>query len=312
MPHAVPLGGDHEGATGSARPDLITLVAFSGTALFGGGNAVAIRLGYAELAPFWGAAVRFLAGALILLAVVAVMRLALPRGRALTGVVVYGALNFGLSYMFAYWALTEVTAGTAMIVLAIVPLLTLILAVVQRVERFQTNGLVGALVAVIGIAIVFRDSIGVASPGALLALLGGALSMAEVGIVIKKYPRVHPVVENALGMAIGGALLLILSLIFAEPWVVPSEPATQLSLLYLIVFGSIAVFVLYLVVLGRWTATGASYVMLIMPLVTIVLGVVILGEPVSLSFLAGGALVLAGVYVGAFHPWERQALSDGR
>ena len=47
--------------------------------------------------------------------------MALPRGRALTGVVVYGALNFGLSYMFAYWALTEVTAGTAMIVLAIVP-----------------------------------------------------------------------------------------------------------------------------------------------------------------------------------------------
>ena len=47
--------------------------------------------------------------------------------------------------------------------------------------------------------------------------------------------------------------------------------------------------------------------MLIMPLVTIVLGVVILGEPVSLSFLAGGALVLAGVYVGAFHLGARKA-----
>ena len=238
------------------------------------------------------------------------MRLALPRGRALTGVMIYGVLNFGLSYMFAYWALTEVTAGTAMVILAIVPLLTLILAVVQRVETFHIKGLVGALVAVIGVAIVFRESIGVASPWALLALLGGALSMSEVGIVIKKYPRVHPVVENALGMAIGGGLLLALSLIFSEPWVVPSEPATQLSLLYLIVFGSIFVFVLYLVVLGRWTASGASYVMLIMPLLTIVLGAVILGESVSLSFLAGGALVLAGVYVGAFHPREQKASRD--
>ena len=69
MPHAVPLGDGQEGARGSARPDLITLAAFAGTALFGGGNAVAIRLGYAELAPFWGAAVRFLAAALMLLGV---------------------------------------------------------------------------------------------------------------------------------------------------------------------------------------------------------------------------------------------------
>lgn len=312
MPHSASLGHIHSGTARSGRPDLITLAAFAGTALFGAGNAVAIRLGYAELAPFWGAAVRFLAAALVLLAVVAVMRLALPRGRALTGVVIYGVLNFGLSYMFAYWALTEVTAGTAMVILAIVPLLTLILAVVQRVETFHIKGLVGALVAVIGVAIVFRESIGAASPWALLALLGGALSMSEVGIVIKKYPRVHPVVENALAMAIGGGLLLALSLIFSEPWVVPSKPATQLSLLYLIVFGSIAVFVLYLVVLGRWTASGASYVMLIMPLLTIVLGVVILGESVSLSFLAGGALVLAGVYIGAFHPGEQKAPRDTR
>jgi drug/metabolite transporter (DMT)-like permease len=101
-------------------------------------------------------------------------------------------------------------------------------------------------------------------------------------------------------MAVGGGLLLALSAILGEPWVVPSQPATQLSLLYLIVFGSIAVFVLYLVVLDRWTATAASYVLLIAPLVTVVLGVVILGEPISPSFLVGGALVLAGVYVGAF------------
>lgn len=312
MPHAVSLGNIHDGASRPGRPDLITVAAFAGTAVFGGGNAVAIRLGYAELAPFCGAAVRFIAAALILLAVVAAMRLTLPRGRALTGVVVYGVLSFGLNYMFGYWALTEVTAGAAMVVLAITPLLTFILAVVQRVERFHIMGLIGALVAATGIAIVFRDSLSVASPLALLALLGGALSMAEASMVIKKYPRVHPVVENALPMAIGGGLLLALSLILGEPWVVPSEPPTQLSLLYLIVFGSVAVFVLYLVVLHRWTASGASYVMLIMPLVTIVLGVVILGESASLSFLAGGALVLAGVYIGAFHPRKRQAPHESR
>jgi drug/metabolite transporter (DMT)-like permease len=66
------------------------------------------------------------------------------------------------------------------------------------------------------------------------------------------------------------------------------------------VFGSIGVFVLYLILLGRWTATGASYVLLVAPLVTVVLGAVILDEPAGPVFLIGGAAVLAGVYVGAF------------
>jgi drug/metabolite transporter (DMT)-like permease len=299
MPHSIALHHGREAAGG--RPDAATLVAFAATAVFAGGNAVAIRLGYAELAPYWGAAVRFLAAAAILLLVVAAMRLALPGGRALAGVVVYGALNFGLTFMFAYRALTEVTAGTAMVVMAIVPLLTLILAVVQRVERFHLRGLVGALLAVVGVALVFRDSVGVASLSALLALLGASLSMAEVNIVVKKFPRVHPVVESGLGMAVGGAMLLAVSLALGEPRVIPVQAATQLSLLYLIVFGSIGVFVLYLLVLSRWTATGASYVLLIAPLVTIALGVMILGEAVSAVFVVGGALVLAGVYVGAFH-----------
>jgi drug/metabolite transporter (DMT)-like permease len=288
------------GESGGGRPDASTLLAFAGAAVFAGGNAVAIRLGLAELAPFWGAAVRFLCASLILFAVVIAMRLALPRGRALVGAVVYGFLNFGLGYMFLYQALIEVTAGTVMVVLAIVPLLTLVLAVLQRVERFHVQGLIGAILAVIGIAIVFRDSIGVASVGSLLAVLVAALSFAEVNIVIKKFPRVHPLVENAVGMAVGGGFLLILSLALGEARGIPGDPWTLYSLVYLIVFGSIGVFVLYLILLGRWTATGASYVLLVAPLVTVVLGAVILDEPAGPVFLIGGAAVLAGVYVGAF------------
>ena len=300
MPHTIAAHRTADVPASASRPDPIALAAFAVTTLFAGGNAVAIRLGYAELAPFWGAAVRFIAAAFILLVVVAVMRLAWPRGRALTGVVVYGVLGFGLSYMFGYWALTEVTAGTAMVVLAIVPLLTLILAVAQGIERFRLQGLIGAILAAIGILFVFQDSIGVASPGAMLALFGSALCIAETSIVVKQFPRVHPVVENALGMTIGGGLLLVLSLVLGEPRVIPSDPWTQLSLLYLIVLGSIGMFILYLLVLSRWTASGASYVMLIAPLITIILGVVILDEPVRADFLVGGAMVLAGVYVGAF------------
>jgi O-acetylserine/cysteine efflux transporter len=305
-------GDDVRHAQSGARPDALTLATFFAAAALAGANPVAIRLGFAELAPFWWAAVRFLAAGLILCGVVAVRRLGLPRGRALLGVVVYGALNFGLAFSFTYYALTEVTAATNQVVLALVPLLTLILATIQRIERFRWQGLAGALVAAAGVYLLFRESVAVASLAALLALLAGAVAIAEVNIVVKAFPPVHPVVQAGLGMAVGGLMQLALSLVVGEPWAVPREPATLLSLAYLIAFGSIGLYVLYLFVLGRWTATGTSYSWLIAPLVTVVLGVVILGEPVTPWFAVGGALVLAGVYVGAFTTAARPAARGSR
>jgi drug/metabolite transporter (DMT)-like permease len=282
-----------------APPDPLTLAAFVCAAVFAGGNAVAVRLGLSELAPFWGASIRFIAAAAILFVTVAALRLPLPRGRALVGVLIYGILNFGLFYVCLYWALQEVTAATAMVTLAIVPLLTLILAVIQRVERFSYRGLAGALMAALGIGIIFGERIGAVSALSLVALLGGALCVAEVGIVVKSYPRVQPVVQNAVGMATGGVLLLVLSLAVSEPRAWPTSLPVQVSFVYLVLLGSIGLFLLYLLVLGRWTASATSYILLLAPLAAAVLGLVVLGEAVSPALVIGGALAIAGVYIGA-------------
>jgi drug/metabolite transporter (DMT)-like permease len=296
----------------TARPDRLTLAAFVAVAVLGGGNAVAIKVGFAELAPFWAAAIRFLAAAAILIVVMVVMRMALPRGRALAGVVLYGILAFGLAYLFIYWALQEVSAGTTMVILATLPLLTFILAIAQRVERFRMRGLVGAVIAALGIVFIFWNEIAFASPAALIAVFAGAVCIAQAPVTVKRFPRVDPVVESALGMAVGGLMLLAVSLIAGEPRAIPAGLPTQLSLLYLILGGSIGLFVLYLFMLSRWTASGSSYVMLIMPLVTIVLAALILSETVTWIFVLGGVAVLAGVYIGAFrkHP-EKEAAAGG-
>jgi hypothetical protein len=72
-----------------------------GTAL-AGGNAVGVRVSNRELDPLWGAGLRFLLAALLLGAVMAVMRLTIPRGRALLGVLLYGTLIFGGAFSFTY------------------------------------------------------------------------------------------------------------------------------------------------------------------------------------------------------------------
>jgi drug/metabolite transporter (DMT)-like permease len=285
-----------------ARPERVTLAAFLVMCLIGGSNAVGVRFSNQELAPFWGAALRFLAASVTFIAFVALRGLPLPRGRALVGALVYGILNFWLSYAFVYWALVEAPAGTAQVVLAIVPLLTFLLAILHRVERFHWRGLLGALVAALGIVVIFGDQLGAEVPlVSLLALLAAAVCIAEVGVAIKWFPKVHPVVLNGIGMLLGGALLLALSLVLREPQNVPTMPSTWLALAYLVP-ATIVLFILVLYVLTRWTASATSYSFLLLPLVTIVLGALLADEPIRPAFLAGGALVLAGVYVGAFAP----------
>jgi drug/metabolite transporter (DMT)-like permease len=288
-----------------SRPDAATLAAFLAASFIGGANAVAVRVGLSELAPFWGAAVRFLTAALILVLLALAMRRSFPRGRALLGAALYGMLTFGLSYMFMYWALQEATAGTVMVAFAITPLLTLLFAVAQRIERFHYRPMIGALVAAAGIGIVFADKMSAVSPLTLAAILAGAVVAAEAPIIVKIFPKVDAAVENGIGMAVGGVLLLAVSLLAGEPWVVPSSPAVQLSLVYLILLGSVGLFLLFLFVLSRWTASASAYVLLLAPIAAVGLDLLILGEVPSLWLMLGGAVAIAGVYVGVAGPRER-------
>jgi len=146
------------------RPDLSTVAAFIGVTVIGGINAIAVKQSVAELDPLWGAGLRFLAAGVLLLAIVVVTRRPLPRGRGLLGAIAYGALAFAASYALIYAALRDVPAGTAMVFLALVPLETFGLAVLQRQERFQPQGLLGALIALGGVLVVVVDQLGAAVP----------------------------------------------------------------------------------------------------------------------------------------------------
>ena len=284
-------------------PDRLTMAAFALLILIGGSNAVAVRFSNSELPPFWGAAIRFGAASLLLFMAVLMMRLPLPRGRALLGVVVYGALGFAGFYAFVYWGLIEVQAGLTMVILSLVPLMTLFLAFAHGQEPFRWRGLLGAAIAVGGIAIAFLDQIGAVAPLLpMLAIVAGGAFAAEAGVVAKGFPKSHPVTTNAIGMAVGAILLLTVSIVAGERWALPNETATWTALLYLALPGSVGLFVLYLFVLARWTASATSYSTVLMPFVTVVVAALLADEIVTPLFLLGGVLVVLGVWVGALAP----------
>jgi drug/metabolite transporter (DMT)-like permease len=285
------------------RPDPTTLMAFLALATIAGGNAVAIRYTSCEtceLDPFWGAATRFLLASVIFVVIARAFRAEMPRGRALLGAVLYGALQFGAGFGLVYWGLVHAPAGLGQMLLACVPLLTLVLALVQRQERFRIDRLVGAVLAIAGIAAVFNSGVDAGVPvTSMLAIVAGAVCWAEALIVVKGFPPVHPAAMNAIAMGMGAVILLALTVIFDESYVIPEDGTTWWAQAYLVVAGSVGVFWLYVFVLRGWTASAASYQMVLIPLVTVVLAARLQDERITGVFAAGSVLVLVGVYFGA-------------
>jgi drug/metabolite transporter (DMT)-like permease len=235
----------------------------------------------------------------VLGAVFILLRLPPPRGRARAGVVLYGLVAFAGAYAALYWGLVEAPAGTVQVIIATVPLVTLFMAVVIGQERFTVRGLSGALVALTGIVVIVGDQVAAAVPLASLVAVGiGVCCIALGNVIVKQIPPGHPVAANAFGMAIGATVLLALALVAGEPRTIPQAAETWVSLLYLVLIGSVGLFMLTLYVLARWSATATAYATLAMPLVTVVVAAAVLGEAVGPLFVVGAGLVLIGVYVG--------------
>lgn len=290
--------------------DRKTLTAFFGVVLVGSSNIVAVRFSNRELEPFWGAGIRFAVSSVVMLVVVRAMRLSLPRGASLAGAAGYGVLSFFAAYAFFYWGAQEVPAGVASVIMGAVPLVTFLLTLVQGLERFRIRGLAGAVLAAAGMAVISAEPPGGAIPVlSLLAIVGAATAAAESGIVVKKIPATHPVTTNAVAMITGSALLLVTSALTGESPSLPSSPSVWTALIYL-ALSSPLLFILYVYVLQRWTASAASYQFVLFPPASIVLGALLLGEPLTLALLIGAPLVIAGVYVGALTR-DRRPLSAG-
>ncbi len=275
-------------------------LAFAAEILLAGANGVAIRFSNRELAPLWGAGLRFALASVLIVSIMLVLRLAIPRGRALLGGMLFGLFQFAGAFGFAYVALVQIQAGLGQTILALVPLATLLLAVVQRQERLRGTAIVGSLLGLVGVVLISLDPWRGPLPLlALLAALASVLCFAQALVLVRRLPPIHPVALNAVGMVTGASVLLSVSILFGEPKVLPQRIETWTAIAYVVAIGSVVVFLLHVYVAQRWGASRAAYVMVVIPLVTIMLSAWLDQEPITGGLLLGGVLVLGGVYLGA-------------
>jgi drug/metabolite transporter (DMT)-like permease len=286
-----------------------TYAAFLAAVLIGGTNFIAVSFSNRALPPLFGAALRFALAALLFFIIAGVRRVPLARGRAAMGAALYGLLGFGVVYACLYYALVGLAAGMVSVVMASTPLFTLLIAAALGQERLSLRGVGGGLLTLAGIAVLSLDALGgELGPTYLLAIVLGALAAAASSVVAKAYPSVHPVSMNAIGMSTGALVLTLGSILLGERWVLPDQGQTWLALGWLVLMGSVGLFQLFLFIIQNWTASAATFAVSAMPVVAVVLGALLLDQPITWQVVAGGVMVIAAVYIGAIA--GREATTD--
>jgi probable blue pigment (indigoidine) exporter len=194
----------------------------------------------------------------------------------------------------------------AAVIMAAVPLFTLLLAAVHHQEHLTLRGIIGGLLAIAGIGVLSLRSLSGDVPFLYVtAAVGAALATAEAAVLVKAFLRTHPVTTNAIGMVAGSALLWVASALVGESWTVPQQARTGIVVAWLVIVGSVGLFYLVLFVIQRWTASATAYSLTLMPVVAVAVGAVLAHEAISVEVAIGAVLVLLAVYVGALRQPSR-------
>lgn len=196
------------------------------------------------------------------------------------------------------WAVQYAHSGYAALLIGTVPLWGAVLnAVVSR--RFPAWSLLGAvLVGFAGLAVLTGPALrgGDRNQAAsVLALLGAALSWSSGSILQSRHPvHLRPTAASAWQHLFAGVVFLVVSLAFREPLPAPT-PDAWVAWGYLVLFGSMFAFTSYVTALRLLPVNIVMTYAYVNPIVAVLLGWMILNEPITVQTIAGAALILAGV-----------------
>ena len=212
-----------------------------------------------------------------------------------------GLCLFGLNYLLTYYAQQHITSALTAIAFSTMLWMNIINARIFFGTRIELRVVLGSILGIAGIVALFLPEIeavswsdatllgaSLCSLGALIASLGNMVSQAA-------QRRALPVMQsNAWGMLYGAAITGGLTLLTGRPFAFDLSAGYVLSLLYLVVFGSIVAFGAYLTLLGRIGAHKSGYAFVMFPVVAVVLSAMFEGLDITVNVLLGVVLVVAG------------------
>jgi drug/metabolite transporter (DMT)-like permease len=268
-----------------------------------GSTYLAIAVVVRELPPFAAGSLRFVVAGLIMGAVALFVDRAhgWPSRRQLLDYALVGALLLGVGNGLVMWSEKTIPSGIAALIVATVPLwLTLLDGLRPSGQPWTVRAWLGALIGLSGVALVARPdaAVGAGHWGAVIALQGATIAWTVGSLYAQSVPKRLPLASAAaVEMVAGGLLLAVESRVVGEDLggVGAASGQAWLGLVYLVVFGSLVGFTAFAYALNELPASTVGTYAYVNPVVAVLLGALVLGERVSASLLAGGALIVVAV-----------------
>jgi drug/metabolite transporter (DMT)-like permease len=283
-----------------------TLLAFATIYFVWGSTFLAIRVGVREVPPFLLAAIRFLIAGAVLYGWTIARGERSPNGRQWASVALLAVLIFVLDYGLLFWAEQRVPSGVAAVMMATIPAFLAVSEIVFL--RTQTLTLRLALALLIGIGGVLvlasrslnLDGTPIDRVGAA-ALIFASMSWSIASALMRKLPLpASKVMSSGAQMFAGGVFLGLTSVGLGEfRNFHPSSVSRSawLSLVYLIVAGSILGFTAYVWLLHHESPTKVGTYAYVNPVVAVLVGYFLGGEALNLRTILGSLFVLISVVV---------------
>lgn len=237
-----------------------------------------------------------------LLPVALLLRVKWPQRSDWLAVAALGIAFFGLFFVLYNIAVSYTTAARAALALSTLPLQTMIVGALLRIEPLTKRKTLGVCIAIVGVATALAAGLTAAPPGAWrgeLIMAAAAFCMAFYSVWSRPFAqRSSALGFLTVGMGAGAAALLLVGLLTGRVAVLANFTSAQwIAGIYLGIGGGAAAFILWIMALERATPTRVTNTMTVNPIAAALLGHQLVGEPITLNLVVGLIAVFAGIWI---------------
>jgi drug/metabolite transporter (DMT)-like permease len=282
---------------GSSWASLLALTLIWGTAF------LAIAIGVETLPPATLVATRIGVAALVLCIAGALMGLRLPPlGWLWLRFLLLACVGNAVPFTLVSWGQERIDSGSAGVLMAVMPLATLVLAHFFVPGEFMTRRrTLGFLLGLCGVVVLTGPSALASLGGAQsaiirqVAVLSGAICYAINTILARRMPASHPVVSAACTMLMATAVMVPAALIFDRPWELTPSAESLWAAVWLGLVPTGLATVLYFHVVSTAGPTFLSLMNYVIPVVAVLAGIALAQETFAWRIVFALALILLGL-----------------
>ncbi len=276
-----------------------TLLAFGIIYFVWGSTFLAIRVGVREVPPFLLAAIRFLVAGLVLYVWMIARGEPSPSARQWRSAFLIAFLAFVMDYGLLFWAEQRVPSGIAAVMMATIPaFMALSEIILLRTQRLTARLALALLIGIAGVAVLVSRSLNLGGMpidrAGAVALIVASMSWSLASALTRRLPLPPSRAMSSGAQMFAGGLLLALTAgalgEFRDFHPSAVSRGVWLSLLYLIVAGSIVAFTAYTWLIQHESPTKVGTYAYVNPVVAVLLGYFLGGETLGLRTILGPCL----------------------